>query len=206
MTGYRILVFAVAAVAAGPDAHARDYAFTLYGAYRDGGSFTDTSTGRSLDIEGSGAAAASLDIGLDAARQVQVFFSRQSSKLGMEQTAAASSVGNQLPMKVSYLHVGGTNFFSGRIGQGPYLVGGLGITLFDLGLSGSNTEVRPSMNLGIGYQVLLGERVALRFEARGYATLVNSSGGLFCSGGCVVSIQGDTVTQGEALLGLSLRF
>lgn len=202
----RILIFAFAAAAAGPGAHAKDYAFTLYGAYRDGGSFTDTSTGRSLDIEGSGAAAASLDIALDASRQVQVFFSRQSSKLGFEQTAAAPAVGSQLPMTVSYLHVGGTNFFSGRIGQGPYLVGGLGVTLFDLGLSGSDTEVRPSLNLGIGYQVLLGESIALRFEARGYATLVNSSGGLFCSGGCVISIQGDTVTQGEALLGLSLRF
>jgi hypothetical protein len=46
----------------------------------------------------------------------------------------------------------------------------------------------------------------LRFEGRGYATLVDSSGGLFCSGGCVISIKGSTVTQGEALLGLSFRF
>ena len=206
MIRYRILVFALATFAAGPFAHANDYAFTLYGAYRDGGSFTDTSTGKSLDIEGSGAIAASLDFPLDASRQVQVFFSRQSSKLGIEQTTAAPSVGSQLPLTVSYVHIGGSNFFSGRVGQGPYLVGGLGITVFDLRLSGSDPEVRPSLNLGIGYQVLLGERVALRFEARGYATLVNSSGGLFCSGGCVISIQGDTVTQGEALLGLSLRF
>ena len=36
--------------------------------------------------------------------------------------------------------------------------------------------------------------------------LVNSSGGLFCSGGCVVSIEGDVVTQGELMLGLSARF
>jgi hypothetical protein len=202
----RILTFALAAAAAGPGAHAKDYAITLYGAYRDGGSFTDTSTGKSLDIEGSGAAAASLDFPLDASRQVQVFYSRQSSKLGIEQTTAAPSVGSQLPLTVSYVHIGGSNFFSGRVGQGPYLVGGLGITVFDLRLSGSDTEVRPSLNLGIGYQVLLGDSIALRFEARGYATLVNSSGGLFCSGGCVISIQGDTVTQGEALLGLSLRF
>ena len=206
MIRYRILVFALATFAAGPFVHANDYAFTLYGAYRDGGSFTDTSTGKSLDIEGSGAIAASLDFPLDASRQVQVFFSRQSSRLGIEQTTAAPSVGSQLPLTVSYVHIGGSNFFNGRVGQGPYLVGGLGITVFDLRLSGSDTEVRPSLNLGIGYQVLLGERVALRFEARGYATLVNSSGGLFCSGGCVISIQGDTVTQGEALLGLSLRF
>ena len=67
-------------------------------------------------------------------------------------------------------------------------------------------ELRASINLGIGYQVPVGDTFALRFEARGYATLVNSSGGLFCSGGCVVSIEGDVVTQGELMLGLSARF
>lgn len=206
MIGSRILAFALASAAAGPVALAADYAFTLYGGYRDGGSFTDTSTGKSLDIEGSGAVAASLDFPLDASRQVQVFYSRQSSNLGIAQTAAATSVGSQVPLTVSYVHIGGSNFFSGRVGQGPYLVGGLGITVFDLRLSGSDLEVRPSLNLGIGYQVLLSESIALRFEARGYATLFNSSGGLFCSGGCVLSIQGDAVTQGEALIGLSLRF
>ena len=52
----------------------------------------------------------------------------------------------------------------------------------------------------------LGKTFALRFEARGYATLVNSSGGLFCSGGCVISVSGDAITQGELMLGLSTRF
>jgi hypothetical protein len=84
-------------------------------------------------------------------------------------------------------------------------VGGLGATVFDPD-GGYDTELRASLNLGIGYQVPLGEKFAVRFEARGYATLVNSSGGLFCSGGCVISIEGDVVTQGEAMLGLSYRY
>jgi hypothetical protein len=48
--------------------------------------------------------------------------------------------------------------------------------------------------------------VALRFEARGYATLINSSGGMFCSGGCTISIKGETVTQGDVQLGVSFRY
>jgi len=48
--------------------------------------------------------------------------------------------------------------------------------------------------------------VSLRFEVRGYVTLIDSDSDLFCSGGCVVRIQGDTFTQGEALIGLSARF
>lgn len=202
----RILFLLLAAAAVSPVAQAKDYAFTLYGGYRDGGSFTDATTGQSLDIQGSGAVAAGLDLPLDAGRQIQLFVSWQSSHLGTGQAAAASSVGSELPLTVTYLHIGGTNFFGGRIGQGAYLVGGLGVTVFDLHQSGFDTEVRPSLNLGIGYQLPLGERLALRFEARGYATLVDSSGGLFCSGGCVISIKGSTVTQGEALLGLSFRF
>lgn len=202
----RILFLLLAVAASGRVAQANDYAFTLYGAYRDGGHFTDASSEQSLDIQGSGAAAASLDLPLDARRQIQIFVSRQSTHLSIGQAAAASSVGSELPLTVTYLHVGGTYFFGGRIGQGPYVVGGLGVTLFDLRASGFDTEVRPSLGLGIGYELPLGEHVALRFEGRGYATLVDSSGGLFCSGGCVISIKGSTVTQGEALLGLSFRF
>jgi opacity protein-like surface antigen len=85
-------------------------------------------------------------------------------------------------------------------------VGGLGATLFQPGSSGYSDELRPSLNLGIGYQMALADSVALRLEARGYATLVHSGGGLFCSGGCLIKIKGDTVEQGEVQLGLSYRF
>ena len=81
----------------------------------------------------------------------------------------------------------------------------LGATLFNPA-QGYSSEVRPSINIGIGYQLPLGDTLALRVEARGYGTFVNSSGGLFCSGGCVVSIKGDAITQGEVMLGLSARF
>jgi hypothetical protein len=62
------------------------------------------------------------------------------------------------------------------------------------------------MNLGIGYQWMLAKQVAFRTEVRGYLTLINSSGGFFCSGGCVVSIRGDSLVQVEGMAGLSLGF
>jgi hypothetical protein len=117
-----------------------------------------------------------------------------------------SVVPTKFPLRVTYLHLGGTSFLEGRIGQGVYLVGGLGATLFEPGVDGFENELRPSINLGIGYQLPLGESVALRFEARGYATLVNSDSGVFCSGGCVIAIKGDTVTQGDVQIGLSFRY
>ena len=62
------------------------------------------------------------------------------------------------------------------------------------------------MSLAVGYEHVFNPSLALRAELRGYATLIDSSGGIFCSGGCVVTLQGDALIQGQALLGLSLRF
>ena len=182
---------------------AKDNALTVYAGYRGGGSFTDADTGQSLGLDASGAGSLALDIGLDTSRQLEFFVSYQRTHLSLDGPSAAG--GDRLAMNIVYLHVGGTNFFDGEIGRGPYVVGGIGATLFDPEAGYSN-EVRASMNLGVGYQWLLGNTLALRVEARGYGTFVNSSGGMFCSGGCVVSIKGDAITQGEVMLGLSARF
>lgn len=193
-----VLMMALPAVAA-----AKESALTVYGGFRDGGSFTDADTGQKLSLDSSATGSLALDIGLDASRQLQFFVSYQPTDLTLQGTSSAA--GDELGMSVTYLHVGGTSFFTGAVGKGPYVVGGLGATVFDPD-GAYDTEVRASLNLGLGYQVPLGKKFAVRFEARGYATLVNSSGGLFCSGGCVISIEGDVVTQGEAMLGLSARF
>jgi hypothetical protein len=46
----------------------------------------------------------------------------------------------------------------------------------------------------------------VRAEGRAFFTLLNSSGGLFCSGGCIVLLSGDGFAQGQAMLGLTARF
>ena len=210
-----MLLFAfLLGVAAGSSAAqpGKDNAFTVYAAYRDGGSFTDISTGSRLPIEASAAWAASLDLSLDprAGTQLQIFVSRQKSDVDARQATQpmppAAPLPAKFPMTVTYAHIGGTAFLDKKIGQGTYLAGGIGATLFEPDLEGLANELRPSISLAIGYQLPLGERLALRFEARGYATLVNSNSALFCSGGCVISVKGNTVTQGDVQLGLSFRF
>ncbi len=198
------VVTAIAQPSSGQDA------VTLYGAWRGGGSFTDATSDRTLRLDGSSAWAISYDRQLDDRRLLQFYVSYQNTHLGLDPAALAHPVSGaapaSLPIKVIYLHAGGIYFVDGPIGPGPYVVGGLGATLYRPGSSGYSDEVRPSANLGIGYQVALAQRFALRLEARGYVTLFNSSGGLFCSGGCVFRIKADTVAQGEAQLGLSYRF
>jgi hypothetical protein len=180
-------------------------AFTLYGGYAWGGSFQQQSAGTtstsSANLDSSFAGAASIDWALDAARNVQLFASGQRTTLQL-----ASGTPGTIDMGLYYLHLGGSNFFEGRAGQGGYVAGGLGATLMSPSASGLSSEVRPSASLAIGYEHALNPSLALRAELRGYLTLINSSGGFFCSGGCVVALQGDALLQGAALLGLSLRF
>lgn len=176
-------------------------AISIYGGYRGGGSFEQNSSPfDSISLQGSASGSVSLDLGLDAMRQVQIFASYQSTEL---EATATTPV---LPMTVSYVHLGGTNYFEGAVGRGAYVVGGLGVTRLAPSLSGLSAEIRPSLNLGLGYQWPIGGALSFRAELRGYFTLINSNSSLFCSGGCVVAIKGDGLTQVEGLVGLSLAF
>lgn len=173
----------------------------LYGGYRGGGSFQqDTSPFASVDMKSSASGAAAFNFAVDAMRQGQIFVSYQSTDI------EASNSTPQLPLKVTYLHFGGTNYFDGAIGRGVYVAGGIGATWMTPGLNGLDSEVRPSLNLGLGWEWPITGALSLKAELRGYFTLINSNSALFCSGGCVVAIKGDGLTQVEGLLGLSLAF
>jgi len=177
---------------------------TLYGGARAGGEFIDQNAGDAvIKLDSGGAASLSFDWIISDGRQAQLFYSFQRSAL----PALAPNRTGDVPVNISYLHAGGRVFFDGTYAtNGGYVVGGLGMTYLSPSLDGLSSEVRPSMNLGLGYQWMLSKQVALRSELRGYLTLVNSSGGFFCSGGCTVSIRGNAMTQVEGLLGLSFGF
>lgn len=194
------ILLVIAALAAAP-ARAQDNAAFAFGGWRAGGGFEDAATGERLRLADRGAASIVIDFAIDGARQLELFASRQRTHL---QTVAAG--GRSFPLTVTYVHVGGTNFFEGPIGRGPFVAGGLGATIFAPGLDGFRSETRPSLAVGAGYLLPLAGPLALRVELRGYATLVNGSGGLFCSGGCALTIRGDSLTQGEVLIGLGVRW
>jgi len=183
-----------------------DNDLTIYGGWRDGGNFADVASDHNLRLAGSGTWAISYDRLLDLSRQLQFYFSYQSTRLKLDQAAFVQPPNGglpQLPLRVMYLQVGGTAFLDGPVGSGGYVVGGIGATLFQPKSAGYGDEVRPSLNLGIGYEWPLAQHLAVRLEARGYATVVRSSGDLFCSGGCQIRIKAEAVAQGEVQLGLS---
>jgi len=181
-------------------------AITLYGGARAGSGFEQATTpSADADLRSSGAVSVAIDWPYDASRLLQLLLSHQRTRLELAPTTTPGAP-TELPLRVSYVHLGGLNYFEGQVNQGPYIAGGLGITHLSPRLQGTSSRVRPSMNVGIGYHLPIGKSLALRTELRGYVTLINSQGSFFCSGGCVVQIKGDTLTQVEGMVGLTLMF
>jgi len=174
--------------------------FTLYAGYQFGGSFTDQTSGQSVQLREGGSFGASLDLPLDESSELQVFYNHQSTEF-----SPWPYPGNSAQLRLDYLHIGGT-YFPDERGHGVYVVGGIGATRMTPDAAGFEPATRISMNLGIGYLLPLSKNVGLRFEARGFATAIGSNATVFCSGGCVATLTASAVTQGDFLIGISARF
>jgi hypothetical protein len=208
--GWRILAMAAATFVACP-AHAqttalpnKESAITLYGGYRGGGTLTDETTGKSMNVHSDPSYALAVDIGVDRQTQIQLFYSHQETALTSEIFAPAV---NNFELSLEYFHVGGSYFFE-QVGTGAYVVAGIGATHARPDRDDLNSETFLSASIRMGYMLPLGKHVGLRFEARGYGTLINNESTLFCGNntGCIATFKGDALYQGEALAGLSIRF
>jgi hypothetical protein len=201
-SGRAALVCALALAA--PATASAENGITLFGGWRASGTLEDSVAQRDVRFRDSGAFSAAFDITFDDWRQFEFFGSHQSTSLSVTPIGGTTSM--PLPVKVTYFHFGGTNYFDGLAGNGPYVAGGLGLTRLAPGTDGLESETKPSLSLALGYSLPLGRYAALRVEGRGYWTLLNSSSTLFCSGGCTITIKGDALSQFEMLLGISARF
>lgn len=203
----RALLCVAVAAAGSCRALAQTSSVSLYGGYRSGSGFQQADTQRSpADLRSSPAVSVGVELPFDGSRQWQWLLSHQRTRLELAPSAATPSAPRELPLQLTYLHVGGLNYFEGGVGRGPYVAGGLGLTHLSPSLQGTSSRVRGSLNVGLGWQWPLAAGTSLRTELRGYATLIRSQGSFFCSGGCTVSIRGDTMTQVEAMIGVSAAF
>lgn len=175
---------------------------TVYGGYRFGGGFTDVNSGKTWELTEGPAWAVAADFGIDRRTQWELFISHRNSAL---KASGFSPIADSIGLGITYYHLGGT-YFVEEVGRGVYVVGGLGVTNFSPSESGLSSETRFSLNVGVGTMIPLAKSVGVKLEARGYATLVDSSGGFFCSGGCVVQVKGSVITQADLLAGIAVRF
>jgi opacity protein-like surface antigen len=177
----------------------------LHGGYRVGGSLEDQATGDDRDLQDDSSFAVALELryGPGDDRYYQLWYSRQSTEVddGAETHDA----------DVEYLHVGGTLPFGGWEHAQPYFAAGIGATRFSA--SGADTDDRTNFSgsAAFGLEIPLARHAAIRLEARGYLTLVDTDGAFFCrsddgEGVCRIVASGSSIFQAEALAGLLVRF
>ncbi len=171
---------------------------TPMGGYRFGGQ-AEAVTGETLKFNETGSFALALDFDYQRNKQIELFWSHQ-------QTTLTSSSGIKVfDSGIDYIHIGGTVLFPNE-NFIPYAVGGLGVTHFSPD-NGYNSETRFSLSFGGGAKFFLLDRVGLRLEGRGYATLFPNEGYAFCGdGGCNIAISSDVLFQFEGLAGVILLF
>ena len=177
----------------------------FHGGYRAGGSLEDQDSGDDRDFDEGSSFAVALELryakGDD--RYYQLWYSRQATEVddGIQTHDA----------DIEYLHVGGTLPFGGTDHVQPYFAAGLGATRFSA--SGADTDDRTkfSGSAAFGLEIPLARHAAIRLEARGYLTAVDTDSAFFCKsdeggGVCRIVASGSAILQAEALAGILVRF
>ena len=176
--------------------------------FRAGGEFIDDTTDKKHTLESSEAYGLILSFPYERGKNIEIYYSHQSTKLNSitinNQPAPNSSV--DIPLTIDYLHIGGTAPISDEKNLKTFVSGGLGFTYSSLDFTGAQSDLRASFSIGVGLKWPMTERISLRLEARGLATLYNNNSAIYCNGGCAISVNGNLFLQGEVFAGLGFRF
>ena len=176
---------------------------TPYAGYTIGGNFTDNTTGAELDVKEGGSFGLVLGLPDTPETQYELFYGFQKTKV----TAGGTFGGETLfDLDIHYLHLGGTYLFPADKVR-PFISGGLGATHFVPHGSGLNSKTYFSLSLGGGVKIPISGHIGLRFEGRGFMTILPDTTEIFCvsSGGaaCNVKVQGDVLGQLLLMAGIT---
>jgi opacity protein-like surface antigen len=207
---YFFTVLLIAGIAMASPAGAAGVEITPFAGYTGGGDFTNVNTGQSLSFDETSSYGILLgfkqapDPKQPGTAWLELYLSRQQTKLRANQSFFTGSP--SLNVDVEYYHIGGTyGQAEGKVQ--PFVAGTLGATRMAPQQYGLSAETMFSLTLGGGVKVYLTEHVGLRLEGRWLGTLVNGSGGVFCSNGaCLVTVQGNVLSQYTANAGVILAF
>ena len=172
--------------------------------YQVGGNFQQADTGQHIGLDDHGSFAIALDAPADPSGQYELFYGRQSTVVRGEGFAPVNVV-------VEYLHIGGTVLLSDSQRVKPYLAGGLGVSRLSPDSPGADADTRFSVSLALGLRVPLNRHFSLRVEGRGFLTVLQSDGAVFChsgesGGACQITAQGSTLFQFAFLAGAAYDF
>jgi hypothetical protein len=200
--GVFTVLAATSAQAAEPERHGNEFEITPFVGHMFGGKFEDPldQSDRDVDADTNFGFIANATAG-DSSRHYELIYSRQSTQVDGV---------TPLDLDVQYLHIGGIVSNPDATRVIPYFGLTVGATQFSPGGSGFSDETKLSFSVGTGVRVPITDHIGVRFDARAFITLLESSGEIFCvsSAGatCRISAQSDTFVQYAAALGLIIGF
>lgn len=120
--------------------------------------------------------------------------------------SADANSGYDLDIEVSHLHLGGTLEWLPQPYLRPYFSATLGMSEYKP--EQGDKEQYVSGSLAVGTKIRIIDSLALRFEARAFATGFNDSSHLFCndSATCNVDVSGSLWLQTQMSAGLTVSF
>lgn len=174
--------------------------FVPFVGYRVGGGFDDELSGESLELEDRRDWGFIVSGPASSSTHYELLYARQETRLTDRATPQEA-----FDLDIHYLHLGGSvDVKHDRFT--PFFSGGIGMTHLSPGRGGYTDETRLSLSLGGGLKWYPTDRLGIRFEMRGYGTLLDTSGSLFCDGGCQLELNSGLLPQFETNLGLIFRF
>ncbi|MBC7984516.1 MAG: hypothetical protein H7Y02_11750 [Candidatus Obscuribacterales bacterium] len=192
---------------------------TPFGGYRYGGEFESAVIGsearEDLKIKAGSSYGVTLNLIQEADAYYELTYSKQSATLEATDPTIATSFGlsDGLELSIEYLHIGGhIEFPNPQARVIPYFVLTVGLTRLKPTEIDSDDDVEPSIALGGGVKIRLARHIALRLEARGYMTFLDTNSRVFCktsaqtTGVCGIQEKGDMFVQAQGLFGVTVGF
>ena len=170
--------------------------------YRWGGEFEDANSETKLKLQDNPAFGVAVDFDYGKNGQIGFVYSHQSTEF-RENSAFPSD--QRFDLDIDYLQFTSMYLWDGESTR-PFVTAGLGLTYMNPDRAGFNSTTRFSFSLGGGAKWYFTKNIGLRFEVRGYGTVLQSGTSVFCSGGCNIQITGGGFYQLESSLGLIVRF
>jgi hypothetical protein len=196
----RVGVLLTTAVLAAAEVRAQSVQLAPFAGYQFGGSFQEQATGTTLSLRSSLSYGGTMDIAINDHWRVEMLYSRQPTDIGRSDGPAGFDV------KVERYMAGIVE----ETGAGRSRAFGVvlaGVTRFVPGLSGYDSDQFFTVALGLGVKHYLSDHFALRGEIRGFYTVTETNGGVYCTQGtCLFSFGGHGLWQGDVSGGLVLAF
>lgn len=183
--------------------HENNFEITPFIGYMAGGEFRDPLDGSDRDLKEDNVFGLFADVVTDSPdRHYELIYSQQSS-----------TVKGAIPldMDVQYLHIGGVVDFIDNPHVTPYIGATVGATRFSPDAVGLDDETKLSFSLGGGLKIPVTDHIGLRFDARGFVSILDSDSNIFCVSSadvnaCRITARSDTIFQYSASLGITAAF